>query len=576
MWRAPALVLLASVLSCRSPESLAPGQPLQAGSLLRDVRGTRRSLGEFKDARAIVLAFLGTDCPLSNLYVPRLAELEARHRDRKVRFIAVYPNDGEWLDAVAVHADEWNIGFLVLKDVGHRLADAIGVERTPEVAVLDGGLTLRYRGRIDDQYGTASRKDRPAREDLVQALDDLLAGQPVRTAATEADGCLIKRRGAERPSTDVTYARDVAPIFQRRCQSCHRAGQAAPFPLEEYADAADRAAMIREVVVQRRMPPWHADARFGKFSNDRSLTAREIATIAAWADLGAPRGNPADDPKPVAWPEGWGIGTPDVVLTLPREVDVPAEGVMDYKYFTAPTGFTEDTWIVGAEVRPGDRRVVHHVLVYARMPGRELYEMDGTSAAIAGWAPGDMPFVHPPGTAARIPKGAELVWEVHYTPNGKATKDRTSLALIFAKEPPEREVRTNIFAKMTIKVPPATPHHREESSLTLREDARLLSLMPHMHRRGKSWRYELVHPDGRTETILNVARWDFNWQSVYRFDEPLRLAKGTQIRAVAHWDNSDNNPLNPDPSKSVRWGLQTFNEMMNGWVSYVPEKPTKP
>jgi mono/diheme cytochrome c family protein len=437
------------------------------------------------------------------------------------------------------------------------------------MAVLDRERVLRYRGRIDDQYGVAFRKEKPERRDLADAIEAVLAGRPA--TSTEADGCLIGRRSALDEKADVTFARDVLPILQRKCQACHRPGQIGPFPLLTYEDAADHAATLREVVVQKRMPPWHADPRHGKFLNDRSLTAVELRTIAAWVAAGTPRGDPKDAPPPVVWPKEWRIGTPDTVLSMPKEMDVPAEGVLPYQSFIVPTGFGEDRWVTKAEVRPGDARVVHHVLIYVRLPGKEIYQLDGTSSAFAGWVPGDMPFEHPPGMAVKIPKEADLQFEIHYTPNGKATKDRTSIGLVFAKEPPARESRMNIFAKLAIRIPAGAPHHREESTLPFRQDVRILSALPHMHVRGKSWKYEAVYPDGRVETILNVPRWDFNWQSIYRFDPPVFLPKGSKLRAVAHWDNSDNNPANPDPSKDVRWGLQTWEEMMNGWVQWVPD-----
>ncbi len=562
---------LALLLSGGTVQEEALGRKLEARTNLRDLRGNRRALGDFKETEAFVAVFLGVDCPLSNLYVPALLELEKPLRNRKVRFLAVYPNEPESLDAVAAHADGRGIPFLVLKDFGQRFAHALGVQRTPEAAVLDRDLVLRYRGRIDDQYGVAYRKEKPERRDLADAIEAVLAGKPA--VQTEADGCLISRGAPEK--SGATFARDVLPILQRKCQACHRPGQIGPFPLVAYEDAARRAGTIREVVVQRRMPPWHADPRHGKFLNDRSLSAEEVRTIAGWAAAGAPEGDPKDAPPPIAWPEGWEIGTPDAVISMPKEVDVPATGVMPYLNFTVPTGFAEDRWVTKAEVRPSDPRVVHHVLVYVKLPGKEIYQMDGSTSAFAGWVPGDMPFEHPPGMAVRIPKDAQLQFEVHYTPNGTATKDRTSLGLVFAKEPPERESRMNIFAKLGIRIPAGSPHHREESVLPFRQDVRILSLLPHMHVRGKSWRYEAVFPDGRTETLLNVPRWDFNWQSVYRFDPPVALPQGSKIRAVAHWDNSDNNPANPDPTKDVRWGLQTWEEMMNGWVQWAPEKPDR-
>ncbi len=567
------MMLRALALSAILAPALLPAQ--EAKPALRDIRGNRRSLSEFKEAKAFALFFVGVDCPMANLYVPRLLELHQAWAPKGVRFVAVYPNEAETLEAVAIHSDEKGFPFLVVKDYGQRLADKLGVQRTPEAVVLDKDHAVKYRGRIDDQYGAAFRKEKATSNDLADALEAVLAGQALNAAAVEADGCLIGRKSALPRKDGVTWARDVAPIVQKRCQACHRPGEIGPIPLVSYEDAAGHAAMIREVVVQKRMPPWHADPRHGKFSNDRSLAADEIATIASWIDSGSPQGDPKDLPKPVEWPKGWAIGTPDAVFSLPRDVDVPAQGTVEYLYFNVPTGFAEDRWVERAEIRPGNARVVHHVLVYLKLPGKGVHALDGSTTALVGWAPGDMPFIVSPGTAARIPREAELQFEVHYTPIGAATKDRTSVGLIFAKKPPERETRMNIFAKLAIAIVPGAGHHQEQSTMTFREDVRILTLMPHMHVRGKSYKYEAIWPDGKTEMLLSVPRWDFNWQSVYRFETPVSLPRGSKIRQTAHWDNSDNNPLNPDPSKKVRWGLQTWEEMFNGWVQYVPEKPAR-
>lgn len=565
--------LLLALLALQNSPPIEIGTKLTTSGSLRDLRGNQRQLADFKDARAFVLVFLGAECPLSNLYTPRLVELEKKYRGEKVKILGLYPNEPETIDRIAAHGDDYELPFLLLKDFGQQIADAVGVTRTPGVALLDAGLVLRYRGRIDDQYSAASRKESPTSKELVDAIDALLAGKPVAVPQAAADGCLLARGLPAPPERDVTFSRDVAPILQKRCQDCHRKGGIGPFELDTFEQAAGRKAMLREVVVQRRMPPWHADARYGKFSNDRSLSEAEIGTIRRWVDTGAPRGSGADLPPPIARPEGWSIGTPDAIVKMPNEIDVPAQGKMDYLYFTTPTGFGEDRWVQQAEVRPGDATVVHHVLVYVKMKGKPMYQADGASAVVVGWAPGDMPSRFATGTALKIPKEADLLWEVHYTPTGKATKDRTSVGLIFAKEPPPREVQINIMAEWNLRIPAGDPSHRRVHSFHFKEDVRILSLMPHMHVRGKSWKYELVAPDGQTTTILSVPRWDFAWQSVYRFAEPLRVAKGSRLRAVVHFDNSDNNPLNPDPTKVVRYGLQTWEEMMNGWVTYVKEEP---
>ncbi len=560
-----------------APAATAVGGKVADHTSLRDLRGNRRALHGFTGHRALVLIFLGADCPISNLYLPGLIELEKQYRPKQVQFLAIYPNEGEDLDRVAAHAYDRGVPFPVLKDFGRRLADAVGVTRVPAVVLLDGDFNLRYRGRIDDRYGVAFRRPKASRADLVAALEEVLAKKPVSVAETEPDGCLIDRGAKVTTGTAVTYSKQVARILQNRCQSCHRPDQVAPFALMTYDDAVRHGRMIKEVTTQRRMPPWHADARYGHFTNDRRLSREEIDTLAAWVDAGMPRGDDKDLPAPVAWAEGWVHGKPDVVFTMPQEYEVPAEGSLPYQYFTVKTDFPEDRWVQVAEARPGAAGVVHHVVVYIIKEGQRNYFLpDGTLSVLVGWAPGDLGLVCPPDTAMRLPKGCTLRFELHYTPNGKAVKDRSSVGITFAKKPPRFELFTNAFANESIVVPPHDPHYKAEATLRFYADARILSFVPHMHWRGKDYWYEAIYPDGRHETLLSVPRWDFNWQNVYQLKEPIKMPKGARLHAVAHWDNSRNNPYNPAPDKTVRFGLQTWDEMMVGWVAYVWERPGTP
>jgi peroxiredoxin len=550
------------------------GDKIASTGSLRDLHGNQRALHDFKGHRAVVLVFLGADCPVCNLYVPTLIELEKKYRSQKVQFLAVYANEQEDLDVVAAHSSDRDLPFPVLKDFDHKLADRVGINRVSTVVVLDGDFALRYRGRIDDRYGTAFRRDKATRDDLALAIEDLLAGKKVAVAETEADGCLLDRKPRQPARKDVTYTKDVARILQERCQVCHRPGQTAPFSLLTYDDALKHAEMIKEVTTQRRMPPWHADARFGHFVNDRRLSRDELDVLTAWIDAGTPRGDARDLPKPIDFPREWVHGKPDVVFTMPEEFEVPADGVLPYKNWMIETGFTEDKWVRIAEARPGSPSVVHHIVAYIVREGqRGPVAADGSLSILVGWAPGDLGLVLPADTALRVPKGAKLRLEMHYTPSGKATKDRSSIGLTFAKEPPRYELFINEFANTAFVVPPGDPHYKAEATFRFRADARIISFAPHMHWRGQDYRYEIIRPDGQRETLLSVPRWDFNWQNVYRFKEPLKVTKGTKIHAVAHWDNSVNNPLNPDPTKSARFGLQTWEEMMVGFIAYVYERP---
>lgn len=541
---------------------------------LRDLRGNRRPLHSFKENKAIVIAFLGTECPLSSVSVPRLVKLEKKYRKQDVLFLAVYPNVGDDLDDIAIHSSDRDVPFPVLKDFEQKLCDQLSVKRVPTVVVLDDKFTLRYRGRIDDQYSVGARAQKPSRNDLDEALKELLAGKKVTVAETEGDGCIIERDRKAPALKDVTYSKQVSRILQKRCTECHRPHLNAPFSLLTYEDAVQHAKMIKEVTTQKRMPPWHADPRHGKFSNDRSMTQEEIRILSSWVDNGTPMGDRKDLPKPKKYAEGWALGKPDVVFEMPQEYEVPAEGVLPYKYFTIETNFKEDRWVKLAEAKPGAYEVVHHIVAFILPPGQSRpFKRDGTLSVLVGWAPGDLPFQAPEGTALRVPKGSKLLIEMHYTPNGKKQKDRSRVGITFAKKPPEREVFVNGFMNESIKIPARAPHHEELATIRFYHDARLISLLPHMHWRGKDYRYELTYPDGKTKTLLNVPRWDFNWQTVYFFEKPIKIPKGSKLRSVAHWDNTRNNPYNPDPTETVKFGLQTKDEMMVGWAVYVWEDP---
>jgi peroxiredoxin len=576
---AAALTFILSLALADAPPTTA--QPPEIGAkvssfTLPDIHRRPRPLAGYKDKQAIVVAFWGRECPLANLYLPTLIELHKRYAERGVQFIAVFSNVQDSFVLVSAFAQEREVPFVVLKDFDHRAADALGAARTPEVFLLDPNLVIRYRGRIDDQYGIGFRRDQPTRRDLQAAIDQLLAGKEIAVPQTEAQGCIIARASKPRVPGEVTYARQVSRLLQKHCQECHRPGEIGPMSLLTYEQARDWAATIQEVVLEERMPPWYADPRYGKFLNDRRLSRDQIDTLAAWVEQGCPRGDEAELPPPAAFTEGWRIGQPDRVISMAAEFEVPATGTLPYQYFVADPRFEEDVWVQAAEARPGNRAVVHHILVYEQYKGKRIfYEPDGTAAVVAGWAPGDMPAQYKPGTAKRLRAGSKLVFEVHYTPNGTKQTDRSSLGLIISKQPPHNVVEVNVLAYLAIRIPPGDPSYQGQFTYTFRKDAKLLSFMPHMHLRGTSARYEAEFPDGRSETLLFVPDYDFNWQSVYRFAEPLKIPKGTKLRWIGQWDNSTDNPRNPDPTQTVGWGLQTWDEMMNGWMEVVWETESK-
>jgi hypothetical protein len=389
---------------------------------------------------------------------------------------------------------------------------------------------------------------------------------------TLAGAAFAANTGSSKP----TYTKDVAPILFNRCAECHRPGEVAPMSLLSYKETRPWAKAIKQAVSTRTMPVWLADPAHGQFKNDRRLSQQEIDTIVAWVDAGAPEGNPKDMPAVPKFEVGWGIGKPDMIIDMGTDFEVPAQGEVPYQYFEVDPGFTEDKWISAAEARPGDRRSVHHIIVFITEPG-DKGRGAGAGRLLVGYAPGEQPTILREGTAKLVKAGSKLVFQMHYTPSGKNYKDRSLIGLKFADPSTvkHRAITANAI-NFAFKIPPGHPNYEVKSSWTAKEDVWLSSFMPHMHVRGKDFKYTLVFPDGRSEVILSVPRYDFNWQLGYELKEPIFLPKGTRIDCVAHYDNSPNNKYNPDPTKEVRWGDQTWEEMMIGWFNYtVPVEQTQ-
>jgi len=371
----------------------------------------------------------------------------------------------------------------------------------------------------------------------------------------------------------VTYTKDVAPILNKRCVECHRKGEAAPMALTSYKEARPWAAAMRQAVLEQKMPPWLADPSHGSFKNDRRLADHEKAAIVQWVKDGAPEGNAKDLPPSPQFTEGWTIGKPDQVFDIGVDFDVPTAGTVPYKYFRVPSNFKEDLWVEAAEIRPDQRGVVHHVIVFMIDPsGQRIGPGDGGNLLV-GWAPGDPALQFEPGTAKLVKAGTIFNIQMHYTPNGTATKDRSYFGLRYSRKSPARQAITGRAINLGFKIPPGDPSHEVKASWTARSDVEITGLMPHMHLRGKDFKYIAMFPDGRQEVLLSVPRYDFNWQLAYEFSQPLVVPQGTRIDCVAHFDNSINNKNNPDPAKEVKWGDQTWEEMMIGWFTYtVPAK----
>jgi peroxiredoxin len=558
----PTLLLIASMLGHSAPEPASP-----ADFRLQDYRGSWHSLGEARESKLVVIAFVGTECPLAQAYAPRLAELAGSYQKRGVAFFGVDSNEQDGPVAIGRYASKHAIPFPIVKDVGHSLADRLEAERTPEVFVLDEGRAVRYRGRIDDQYALGVHRPAPATRDLADALDALLAGKAPKAAKTVASGCLIGR-GGKTADGSVTYSKDVAPILQARCVSCHRPGEIGPFSLTDFRQAAGWSSMVAEVVDEGRMPPWHASPDHGKFSNEARLTSLEKKTIADWVKGGSPEGNPADLPPSVAYAEGWRIPTPDLVLEMPKDVEIPAEGSIPYQHITIDPKLTKDVWVRASQVRPGNPSVLHHLVVYVLPPGvKSINETGGDF--LAAYAPGMPPRTLPDGVARKVPAGSKLLFQVHYTPRGTKQVDRSRIGLTFADPSTvRRELKSGMAIDFRFKIPAGAPDFVSKAEYRFDQSALLYSLMPHMHLRGKSMRFEAEYPDGRREILLDVPRYEFDWQNLYVLAEPKAMPEGTILHCEGHFDNSADNPNNPNPAKPVTFGEQTQDEMLVGYLNF--------
>ena len=366
--------------------------------------------------------------------------------------------------------------------------------------------------------------------------------------------------------TNVTYTKDIAPLLQSKCIECHRTDGLAPFNLQSYDQVRAWSKAIHKQVHEGRMPPWGLDPEVGEWSNDPTFTEEERAKLYGWLDGGMPKGDPKDMPKPLEFHEDWSIGKPDIIYEMPKEIVIPAEGVMDYQYHVTEMNVEEDMYVQALEVLPGNRRVVHHIIVFLQPPSAVASAMsDGfTNTMLDVYAPGSPAGVNPPGVARLIPAGSTLMWQIHYTPTGEEERDRSKFGIILAKEKPKELMRTATVVNANFEIPPFDDNYRVESSMTIPQDATIYSYTPHMHYRGKAMDFYLTTPGGEEELACSIPKYDFNWQLDYFLEEPLSVPAGTEVRVVAHFDNSKNNPFNPDPSKTVRWGEQTWEEMMMG------------
>ncbi len=519
---------------------------------------------EDADVELHVICFLGTECPLARIYGPRLQRMADEYRSQGVRFIGINSNVQDSMDDVRQYVAAYGIRFPVAKDHDRTIALEMKATRTPEVLVIDRHQIVRYRGRIDDQYQPGISRAEPKQHHLRDAIDQLLGHRSVTVAATEAVGCLISLpRAAEVNSkgNQVSFCKQVLRILQDHCIECHRQGEIGPFALEEYDEVVGWADMALEVIEQERMPPWHANPQHGSFANARHMPEADKQTLRDWVESGTPYGNFEDLPAAREYVAGWLLPeSPHAVFEMSKiPFQVPAEGTVEYQYFVVDPGFKQDKWISAVQVIPGNRAVVHHSIAFTRPPDGADFRDIGMLAA---YVPGQRSSDFPPGYAQRVPAGSKIVFQMHYTPTGKAEQDVTRIGMVFAD--PD-EVTHEVFVvggiEQEFEIPPHAAKHSVQGRVrNFPKDGFLLSIMPHMHLRGKSFQIS-AKSDSGAEKLLDVPHYDFNWQHSYRLSTPLSLRSVRSIKFTATFDNSADNPTNPDPDEYVTWGDQTWQEM---------------
>ena len=561
-------VRVSPVIASKGERSRLHVGELLSGVTFVDAEGKRRPVASSK-AKVTVVVARDVDCPIARKYGPRLKEIqdELSAAGSDVSFVFFFSGRSAPLAELRKNLADHGLRGTLAPDGDHELARALRLRTTAEVFVIDQARTLRYRGAIDDQYGIGYQKAAPQHDYLRDAVRTVLDGRVVAVPATTAPGCIADHGDADAPEKiakekgTLTYHNRISRIIQSNCEFCHHAGGAAPFGLETYAAVGDKRQMIRYVVEEGIMPPWGLKSEPGKWLNEQALSTKDKADLLTWLGEGAVEGNRRDAPLPLVWPSDWQIGKPDLIVQIPSPIAVPAAGTVDYVYVSVKNPLKEDRWVKSMEVRPTAPGVVHHVNVLC---GEDLLGW-GLHGYFTRLVPGETTAEFGASRGKRLPAGATLSFQIHYAPNGKATSDQTELAFVFHDKKPEREILSLSVSTTTFAIPPGAEAHEVVADYTVKAPQTLLSFSPHMHVRGKAYRYELIYPDGRAIELLDVPRYDFNWQLRYTLAQPVFAPAGSRIRATAWYDNSAKNPANPDPTRTVRHGDQTRDEMMIGY-----------
>jgi peroxiredoxin len=623
---------LLALLACSAPTWADGPSKAKLGEkipnlVFHDAAGKQHALHDLKDQKAIVVVFLSFECPVSNSYCRPLADMHKEYAKHGVSFVGLTVSDDDSPAIVAKQAKEFELSFPIYRDTDLAAARAFEADYTPEVFVLDGDYRLRYRGRIDDSWSERlKRHAEVTRHDLKQVIGELLSGRPVATPVTQPIGCRIDRDAKPAAKVGaVTYYKDVLPILQDNCQTCHRPGESGPFSLMKYSQAVNWAPDIKSYTQKHVMPPWKPNAHGVAMQNERRLGDRDIATLAAWADNGTPAGDPKDSPPPRTFTEGWQLGTPDLILSPSDEFVLGPTGKDKFRCFVMPTNLKEDAYVTAVELRPGNPRVVHHLLLFIDGTGqaRKLQENEkakkpqvdeshpqektnpdwdkgpGYTVAmgvgflpqggLSGWSPGIQPKHLPEGAAYFLPKNSDVVMQIHYHRDGRVERDQTKVGLFFAKRPTPRRYASGVvaggagagpFSNFLWSIPAGDDHFKLRGEEWAHKDFTLYSISPHMHMLGRSIKLTMTPPGtppGETKTLIDIENWDYNWQEIYFLKEPIQIKTGTRFQVDAVYDNSTKNPMNPfNPPRRITYGEQTFNEMCYVFLGGTPGTPAAP
>lgn len=544
-----------------------------------DLDGRLRHFGERNKTKAIVVVFLSLECPISNSYVPILCQMSSKYRRRGVEFYGVISDPSVTRADASVHRLEYHVSFPVLFDGSGELRRGFSATHTPQAFVLNAHGSLRYQGAIDNQYvKLGTKQERATKHYLDDAIQSTLLGKRPSVVRSNPIGCHLEEAPHPSSNSHISYTRDIAPIIQANCTTCHRAGQSAPFPLLTYLDVAKRAKQIVEVTQSRYMPPWKPAPGFGHFRDEQRLTEHEMALIKAWTKDGRPKGDSADLPICIPQTNKWRLGPPDQILRMREVHHVPSSGPDVRQYFVIPSRLKEDRLITAIDFHPGAPKAIHHASFFldTKHAARKLDEADPDpgyrgfggpritpQGTLQSWFPGRSPQKLPKGTGRLLPRGSDIVAEIHYVCTGKPEHDRSVIALYHAPKSARHLIEEIQVANKRINIPAGASRHHERASYTLPVDTILLDTTPHMHVLGREMKVTATLPDDSITPLIWIKEWDFNWQSQYAYAEPVRLPKGTRIDVDAWYDNSAQNPLNPNsPPQDVQWGADSTDEML--------------